>query len=448
MLRQLGEPITLFGEKEMERRERLRRTLAQQEAVTAELPAVGQVVVQEMAPAQKEKFWTEGPMELKAARAKIAQWSLQRAAARIGSGKRRRDDPGERVSARSVRLSAHAHAKHITQQSSEIGDERPISGCEFSPNGSMLATCGWGGALSVWDVADNRQSRCWVARANEERCTDVVWHPSAQMLPQDVVSSIKGEHGVQGEGGMSTLALATASVDRTARLFSGTGKLLRILVGHEDRLARMAFHPMGKHLATASFDMTWRMWDVETGQCLMEQEGHSRPVYTVAFHPDGSLAASAGLDSIGRLWDCRTGRSIWTLEGHIKQVLAMDFSPNGYQVVTGSDDHQAKVWDLRARKCVYTIPGHRSLISSAHFEHSSGGQYIVTGGYDGLVKVWSSKDFKLLRTLAGHEGKVMAVDSSPAPNSHLIASVSYDRTVKLWAPEGVEEEKHGDAMEL
>eukprot|EP00967_Tisochrysis_lutea_P109890 scaffold171326_cov18-Tisochrysis_lutea.AAC.1 len=46
-----------------------------------------------------------------------------------------------------------------------------------------------------------------------------------------------------------------------------------------------------------------------------------------------------------------------------------------------------QVWDLRARKCVYTIPGHRSLISSAHFEHSSGGQYIVTGGYDGLVKI-------------------------------------------------------------
>ena len=51
--------------------------------------------------------------------------------------------------------------------------------------------------------------------------------------------------------------------------------------------------------ATASFDMTWRLWDVETGACLSEQEGHSRPVYTVAFHPDGSLAASAGLDSIG-----------------------------------------------------------------------------------------------------------------------------------------------------
>jgi WD40 repeat protein len=51
--------------------------------------------------------------------------------------------------------------------------------------------------------------------------------------------------------------------------------------------------------ATASFDTTWRFWDVETGACLMEQEGHSRQVYAVAFHPDGSLAGSAGLDAFG-----------------------------------------------------------------------------------------------------------------------------------------------------
>ncbi len=51
--------------------------------------------------------------------------------------------------------------------------------------------------------------------------------------------------------------------------------------------------------ATASYDMTWRMWDVETGRCLYEQEGHSRQVYAVAFHPDGSLAGSVGLDAHG-----------------------------------------------------------------------------------------------------------------------------------------------------
>ena len=77
--------------------------------------------------------------------------------------------------------------------------------------------------------------------------------------------------------------------------------LLPAAQGHTMRLGRLAFHPMGQHLATASYDETWRLWDVETGQSLVEQEGHSRSVYTVAFHRDGSLAASGGLDAIGEL---------------------------------------------------------------------------------------------------------------------------------------------------
>ena len=40
--------------------------------------------------------------------------------------------------------------------------------------------------------------------------------------------------------------------------------------GH-GRLGRLAFHPFGRHLATASFDQTWRLWDVQTGECLQEQ---------------------------------------------------------------------------------------------------------------------------------------------------------------------------------
>jgi hypothetical protein len=72
-----------------------------------------------------------------------------------------------------------------------------------------------------------------------------------------------------------------------------------VLQGHTDRLGRVAFHPMGRHLATASFDTTWRLWDCETGACLLEQEGHSRAVYAVAFQQDGALAGSVGLDALG-----------------------------------------------------------------------------------------------------------------------------------------------------
>ena len=89
-------------------------------------------------------------------------------------------------------------------------------------------------------------------------------------------------------------------------LADGSGLVWR-LAGHTQRLGRVAFHPQGSHFGTASFDGTWRLWDVATADCLLEQEGHSRAVYALAFHPDGSLAASGGLDAYGEQFHCQNG---------------------------------------------------------------------------------------------------------------------------------------------
>ena len=114
--------------------------------------------------------------------------------------------------------------------------------------------------------------------------------------------------------------IATASADRTARLWNTEGSLLKKFDGHLDRLARIAFHPSGRYLGTTSYDKTWRLWDIDTGEELLLQEGHSRSVYGLSFHHDGSLAASCGLDALARVWDLRSGRSILALEGHVKPV--------------------------------------------------------------------------------------------------------------------------------
>ena len=98
MLRLLKEPVTLFGEREMERRDRLKRLLAEKEAEGEELPDVapylGQPrVVEETVAEAQELFYTEGSEELRRARLDIAQFSLERAKHRIAGAKRRRQDP-------------------------------------------------------------------------------------------------------------------------------------------------------------------------------------------------------------------------------------------------------------------------------------------------------------------------------------------------------------------
>lgn len=67
---------------------------------------------------------------------------------------------------------------------------------------------------------------------------------------------------------------------------------LAVMKGHADRICRVAFHPSGDYVASASFDTSWRLWDVNTSKELLLQEGHSKEVYTVEFQGDGALIAS------------------------------------------------------------------------------------------------------------------------------------------------------------
>ncbi len=68
---------------------------------------------------------------------------------------------------------------------------------------------------------------------------------------------------------------------------------LLTLSGHSARVCRIAFHPTGKYLGSASFDGTWRLWDTERGgEELLLQEGHSKEVYAIEFQQDGALVCT------------------------------------------------------------------------------------------------------------------------------------------------------------
>ncbi|KAK1554257.1 hypothetical protein Q3G72_009800 [Acer saccharum] len=411
-LRRLGEPITLFGEREMERRNRLRMLMAK-------LDAEGQLERLMIAHEEEEAaatttaqydeeemlqypFYTEGSKALLDARIDIAKYSIVRAASRLQRARRKRDDPDESMDAEIDW--ALKQAESLFLDCSEFGDDRPLSGCSFSHDWKLLATSGVAKIWSMLKVQRVSALKGHSHTGNRELVTDVAFSPVHNHL-------------------------ATASADRTARLWSTDGSILKTFEGHLDRLARIAFHPSGKYLGTTSFDKTWRLWDIGTGEELVLQ-GHSKSVYGLAFHHDGSLAASCGLDALARVWDLRTGRSVLALEGHFKPVLGISFSPNGYHVATGGEDNTCRIWDLRKKISLYIIPAHSNLISQVKSEPQEG-YFLVTGSYDMTVKVWSGRDFKLVKTLSGHEAKITSLDVGADGN--YIATVVHDRSVKIWS---------------
>ena len=246
---------------------------------------------------------------------------------------------------------------------------------------------------------------------------------------------------------------------------------LSTLSGHTDRVCRVEFHPSGEYLASASFDTTWRLWDVETSTELLLQEGHSRQVFTVAFNTDGSLLASGGFDSIGRIWDLRTGRTVMILDGHIREIYSLAWGSDGHRVLSGSGDGWVKCWDIRAVKCTGGVGAHNGNVSDLRWyrgdptatvdlpPHMSAtenptptnststslkqdlgptkaGTFFVSSGFDKNVNIFSADEWALAKTLSGHSGNVLSVDVSA--DARWIASSGHDRTVKLWGREDEE----------
>lgn len=68
----------------------------------------------------------------------------------------------------------------------------------------------------------------------------------------------------------------------------------------------------------------------------------------LVLRPDGMVlaTASAWLDSMLSLWNVETGEKILQFKAHRRVIPSLCFSPDGKTLATGGDDHTIKLWDL------------------------------------------------------------------------------------------------------
>ncbi|MEG4962933.1 MULTISPECIES: WD40 domain-containing protein [unclassified Microcoleus] len=224
--------------------------------------------------------------------------------------------------------------------------------------------------------------------------------------------------------------IASASVDKTVKLWRRDGTEIATLKGHQASVRTVKFSPNGQLIASGSEDDTVKVWRLD-GSLLKTFQDHSASVWGVAFSPDGETIASASADNTVKLWN-QDGTLLKTLQGHTAGVGSVVFSPDGETIASASGDKTVKLWK-RDGTFLRTLEGHISVLCSVAF--SPDGETIASASGDKTVKLWK-RDGTLLRTLEGHTAVVSALVFSP--DGQTIASASRDKTVKLWNVDGTE----------
>jgi cytochrome c len=189
--------------------------------------------------------------------------------------------------------------------------------------------------------------------------------------------------------------VASASWDRTVRLWPLAGGPPRILEGHSQNVNGVAFTPDGKNLVSAGYDATVRIWPLAgTGSPVIvtlpaalnavavaadgeiataaadgrvfflsangEKSGEvaamESPIISLAVSPDRALVAAAGIRGSVAIIE-RGSRSVARiLVGPGLPVWSVAFFPDSKTLLTGGTDRLVRRWDALSGEHVGAVP--------------------------------------------------------------------------------------------
>ncbi|XP_029434040.1 WD repeat-containing protein 17 isoform X3 [Rhinatrema bivittatum] len=248
-------------------------------------------------------------------------------------------------------------------------------------------------------------------------------------------------------------------------------------LGHVETIFDCKFKPDDPNLlATASFDGTIKVWDINTLTAVYTSPGNEGVIYSLSWAP-GDLNCIAGATSRngGFIWDVKKGKMItrfnehgkngifciaWshkdskriatcsgdgfciirTIDGkilhkykHPAAVFGCDWSQNNKDMIaTGCEDKNVRVYYLATSsdQPLKVFTGHTAKVFHVRWSPLREG-ILCSGSDDGTVRIWDYTQDACISVLGGHTSPVRGLMwNTEIP--YLLISGSWDYTIRVW----------------